>query len=165
MLALIFMGIHLGFYLSLNRVPLSQAFIGEPLQAALGNILAIFIEISLLSGVAVAYDQTLWRLFRHKAIKSAIIDKLATLAASPWNLFRINLFITAPTQWILGASCFLIAIAAVFPPGALTVEFRDHILPVLDRVPTLNISDWGNGSLTSFSSHALFLVTGDFAQK
>ena len=83
MLALVFMGIHLGFYLSLNRVPLSQAFIGEPLQAAVGNILAIFIEISLLSGVAVAYDQTLWRLFRRKAIKSAIIDKLATLAASP----------------------------------------------------------------------------------
>lgn len=159
------MGIRLGFYLCLNQVPVSQAGITEPLQAAFGNILAILVEVSLLSGISVAYDQALWRLFRRKPLKAFIIDKLATLVSSPWNLFRKDIIVSAPLEWSLSLLCFLIAIAAVFPPGALTVKSKPDILPETQWVPTLEISNWGNGSLDDFADHALFMITADFLQR
>ncbi|CAN9172654.1 unnamed protein product [Alternaria alternata] len=159
------MGIHLGFYLALNKVPVSQAVITEPLQAAFGNILAILVEISLLSGISVAYDQALWSLFRRKLLKAFIIDRLATLVFSPWNLFRKDMIVSAPLEWFLSLLCFLIAIAAVFPPGALTVKSEPFSLPEMQQIPTMNISYWGDGSLYDFASHALFMITADFEQR
>ncbi|RYN95413.1 hypothetical protein AA0119_g8739 [Alternaria tenuissima] len=159
------MGIHLSFYLALDKVPVSQAVITEPLQAAFGNILAILVEISLLSGISVAYDQALWRLFRRKPLKAFIIDKLATLVFSPWNLFRKDIIVSAPLEWFLSLLCFLIAIAAVFPPGALTVKSEPFVLPEMQHIPTMNISYWGDGSLDDFANHALFMITADFEQR
>jgi hypothetical protein len=159
------MGVHLGFYLSLHQKPLSRAVVSQPLQSALGNILAIFVEISLLSGITIAYNQSLWRLFRRKVLKAVVIDKLAMLVTSPWNLFRKDLITIAPKEWALGVSCFLIVIAAVFPPGALEVEFKDYVLPLLKPVPTLNISDWGDGSLPSFANRAFFMINTDAAMQ
>lgn len=159
------MGIHLAFYLSLNQVPISQARVTEPLQSAFGNILAILVEVSLLSGISVAFDQALWRLFRRKPLKAFIIDKLATLVSSPWNLFRKDIFVSAPLEWSLSLLCFLVAIAAVFPPGALTVTSKPDILPDMQRIPTLEISNWGDGSLDDFAKHALFMITADFEQR
>ncbi|CAN9133054.1 unnamed protein product [Alternaria alternata] len=159
------MGIHLGFYLSLNKVPASQAVITEPLQAAFGNILAILVEVSLLSGISVAYDQALWRLFHRKPLKAFIIDKLATLVSSPWNLFRKDIIVSAPLEWFLSLLRFLIAIAAVFPPGALTVKSKPFILPETQPIPTMDMSYWGDGSLDDFANHALFVITTDFEQR
>ncbi|KXH50216.1 hypothetical protein CSIM01_07440 [Colletotrichum simmondsii] len=86
--ALGFMATHMAFFILLNGQPVATSGFSQNLQAALANFLAIAVEICLLSGIAVAYDQTLWRLLRRKALRAYAIDKLVTLVLSPWNLFR-----------------------------------------------------------------------------
>ncbi|KAF1831057.1 hypothetical protein BDW02DRAFT_72192 [Decorospora gaudefroyi] len=159
LVALTFMGIHFGFVLYLDGKAETQTVFREELQSALSNVLAIFVEISLLSGISVAYDQSLWRLFRRKILKAITIDKLATLVTSPWNLFRKDVFVNAKKELVFGILCFLIPVAAVFPPGALTIDFDDFVLATSRSVPTMNITNWGNGSLQSFAEHSLFTMS------
>lgn len=155
------MAIHLAFFKLLDRKPVDQTHISQALSTALANILAIVVEIALIGGISVSSDQSLWRLFRRKSLKAGIIDKLATLATSPWNLVRWNLIAAAPLQWLLGLCCILVPIAVVFPPGALTVEFRNNVLHKEMKVPTIDLSNFGNGSLVDFSNHAVFTLNGD----
>ncbi|KAF6831402.1 hypothetical protein CMUS01_07361 [Colletotrichum musicola] len=153
------MGAHLGFFLALHDRPVERSgiFRSQSLQSALANFLAIAVEICLLSGIGVAYDQYLWGLFRKKALRAITIDKLVRLVSSPWNLVLADVISGAPGPWLIALVCLLVPIAVVFPPGALTVEFREGVLSIdLDNVPTMNLSDWGNGTIPDFSMHAFF---------
>ncbi|KAK6213516.1 hypothetical protein QIS74_09518 [Colletotrichum tabaci] len=157
-----FMIIHLVFFFSLHGKPVESSFVGQSLQSAIANFLAIAVEICLLSGLGVAYDQLLWRLFRKKALPAVTIDKLIRLATSPWNLPRPGIFLAAPEPWLVASLCLLVPLAIVFPPGALTVEYREAVQPVtLHDVPTMNISDWGNGTAHDLYHHALFEIPGE----
>lgn len=142
---------------------MDQTHISQALSTALANILAIVVEIALVSGISVSSDQSLWRLFRQKPLHAGTIDKLVTLTTSPWNLVRWRLIADAPLQWLLGLCCILVPIAVVFPPGALTVEYRDNVLHNETQVPTMDLSNFGNGSLIDFSNHAIFLPNGDLS--
>ncbi|KAK1449945.1 hypothetical protein CMEL01_07281 [Colletotrichum melonis] len=160
--ALGFMATHMAFFILLDGQPVATSGFSQNLQAALANFLAIAVEICLLSGIAVAYDQTLWRLLRRKALRAYTIDKLVTLVLSPWNLFRSELLTSAPELWLIAFLCFMIPVTVVFPPGALTVEFENAVLPVtLTNVPTLDISDWGNGSARDFMRLSLMEPDND----
>lgn len=161
-LALCFMSVHLAFFLLLHDRPVATSGFTQSLQAALANFLAIAVEICLLSGIGVAYDQVLWRLFRHKHLKAIAIDKLITLVTSPWNLLRPGLLFSASGPWIIAFMCFLLPVAVVFPPGAITVEFQESVLPVtLLNVPTMNISNWGNGTARDFFRHSFLEMDVD----
>ncbi|KXH27926.1 hypothetical protein CNYM01_04526 [Colletotrichum nymphaeae SA-01] len=162
LLALGFMATHMAFFILLDGQPVATSGFSQNLQAALANFLAIAVEICLLSGTAVAYDQTLWRLLRRKALRAYIIDKLVTLVLSPWNLFRLELLTSAPELWLIAFLCFMIPVTVVFPPGALTVEFENAVLPVtLTNVPTLDISNWGNGTARDFMRLSLMEPDND----
>lgn len=155
--ALGFMSVHLGFFLALDGQTVKLSRISQSLQSALANFLAIAVEICLLSGISVAYDQYLWRLFRRKSLRAVTIDKLIRLVSSPWNLVLADIVSGAPGPWLIALICLIIPVAVVFPPGALTVEFLEGVLPVgLNNVPTINLSDWGNGTVPDFSQHAFF---------
>ena len=155
------MSIHLVFFRVLDGRPTDTTIVSQGLQTAIANILAIVVEMSLLSGIAVAYNQSIWRLFRRKHLKAATIDKLMTLSAEPWNLVRNGLYKKAPLEWLLACSSVLVPIAAIFPPGALNVVFRNDAVSVTQSVPSLNISDWGDGTRKDFARLAVFTTNGD----
>ncbi|OHE92331.1 hypothetical protein CORC01_12393 [Colletotrichum orchidophilum] len=161
--ALGFMATHMAFFILLDGEPVETSGFNQNLQAALANFLAIAVEICLLSGIAVAYDQILWRLLRRKALEACTIDKLVTLVLSPWNLSRPGLLTSAPELWLIAFLCFMVPVTIVFPPGSLTVEFEDNVLTVtLPNVPTLNISNWGNGTWRDFLRLSLMEPDNDF---
>jgi hypothetical protein len=150
------MGIHLGFFCYLHDKPVNKT-ISQSLQSAIANLLAFVIGTALMSVIAVAYDQTIWRLFSSKFLKAKIIDQLVTLTSNPWNILHLELLREAPWQWTLVWCCIFVPIACNFPPGALTVINGQY--QVDQRVPTLNVSITGNGTFTDLSRHALFDTT------
>src|SRR6202012_3507822 len=109
------MGIHLGFFHYLHDTPVNET-ISQGLQSAFANLLAFVIGTALSSVIAVAYDQTIWRLFSSKFLMAKIIDKLVTLTSNPWNILRLELLREAPWQWTLVWCCILVPIACNFPP-------------------------------------------------
>lgn len=159
------MGLHLLMFKILDGKPVED-YISQALSTAFANILAIFVEVSLLGGIGVAYSQILWRLFRQKYLQVKTIDMLVTLVATPWNVFNPHLVLQVRElwlTWLVGLLCALIPIAAVFPPGALTVQFDNAAPLLMSNVATMNLSDYGNGTHRDFVEHALFEMNGDLS--
>lgn len=156
------MAIHFVFFHYLDGRQVDST-IGQGLQTAIANILAILVEMSLLGGIAIAYNQVLWRVLRKRFLRASLIDTLVTLASSPWNVFRLRMIFSEPVPWLIGLVCALTPIAAVFPPGALTVESMVAAPITLTNVPTMNLSDYGSGGYREFVEKSFFEMNGDLS--
>lgn len=154
---------HLVFFIRLDGQPVETSGVRQSISSALANFLALLAEMFLSAGIAVAYDNLAKRSLDRKALPARTADTLLGLPDSPWNLFRLSMLRHAgPVKWLIGLMCFLIPVAAMFPPGALTVEFRNSVRPtVLRDVPTMNISDIGDLTHRSYMDHMLYTSAAD----
>ena len=158
------MAIHLAIFSWQNGRPVHKT-IPQNLSTALANILAILAEISLLGGLGIAYEQIV-HTFSQKTPVIGLEDILRTLNSSPWNLVRPKVLVwilKVKELWLVSLLCAGIPFAAVFPPGALTVEFENAVPTTLRNVPTMNISDYGNGTRQSFLEKSLFEMNVDLS--
>ncbi|RBR15624.1 uncharacterized protein FIESC28_07265 [Fusarium coffeatum] len=164
LVSLFVMVLHWVFFDQLNNRPVDET-IPQNLSSALANFLAILAEIALLGGLGIAYEQILRNVWKKRPV-FGLEEVLGTLNSSPWNLFRRKVFrwISKVRElWIVSLLCAGIPFAIVFPPGALTVEFENSVITTLRNVPTMNISDYGNGTYGSFVEKSLFEMNGDFS--
>lgn len=146
-------------FVQLDGQPVATSGISQSIAGALANFLALIAEIFLVTGICIAFNQIVWRSLRgHDTLSVGTIDTLLGLPGAPWDLVRPSMLRHAgPVKWLIGLSCILIPIAAMFPAGALTVEFENSVRPtVLRDVATMNISDIGDLSYRSFISRLLF---------
>ncbi|KAI8648047.1 hypothetical protein NCS56_01536200 [Fusarium sp. Ph1] len=158
-----FFGGHLAFFLWLDEKPVKQT-LSQGRQSAAANIFAVFVDISLIGGLGVAYNQILWRLLRQKAFPARVIDKLVHLPGSPWEFISCSMLrqlVHIKRVLIIALLCVGIPFALVFPPGAVSAEFQNQLKETLHNVKTMNISDYGNGTVQQFVEHSLFEVNGD----
>ena len=86
-----------------------------------------------------AFDQQLWYTFRKNSIKAHYIDSLFSLPANLLQSFNVRLFNVAPIPWTLATICWLIPLAAIFPPGALEVVGDLTDIEAIANVPTLDV--------------------------
>ncbi|KAM0429227.1 hypothetical protein ACHAPT_006441 [Fusarium lateritium] len=157
------MVVHWDFFRRIDNKPVDKT-LSQGRQAAVANILAIFVEVSLLGGIGIAYNQILWRLLRKKALQARVIDKLVHLSGSPWDLVHwrvVRHLWHIKRVWVIGLLCAAIPFAAVFPPGAVSTEFGNQLPKTLHNVKTMNISDYGNGTIRQLVEHSLFELNGD----
>ncbi|KAI8723113.1 hypothetical protein NCS52_00166300 [Fusarium sp. LHS14.1] len=154
---------HLFFFQYLDG-ELADDPIPQSIQAALGNVFAVFVDICLLGGLGVAYNQILWSLLRKKPFQAQIIDKLIHLPGNPWDLFHRKI-LHRPyrlwTVWITTFLCATIPFWLIFPPGCVETKFLNKNETTFHDVKTMNISDYGNGTIRQFVEHSLFEVNGD----
>ena len=151
------------FCYRLDKKPVSRT-ISQELSTAIANFLALFFGLFLIAGISVAYDEILWSRLRRKPLRAAETNNLISLISKPWNLFLWPAHIRrAPLAYLTAFIAAGIPFAAVFPPGALTTEFRNVVPVTLRDVPTMNISDYGNGTYLDFMDHSLFEMNGDFS--
>ncbi|KAL4785694.1 hypothetical protein BJX76DRAFT_324040 [Aspergillus varians] len=163
LLAVVFFAIHTGFVCWLDHKAVKKT-INQEWSATISNILAIFFETFLLAGIGIAYDQILWRVFRRRSLRAAEIDSLASLVSTPWDLaFWYKHLGRAPLAYIVAGLAAGIPFAAMFPPAALTTEFRNVVDGTLSNVPTMNISDYGSGNYRNFVEHSFFEMNGDLS--
>lgn len=153
---------HLVLFIKLDGQPVDDSGLDQNIQGFIANILALVAELMLLAGIGIAYTQVLWRSFRQRPLRASTIDSLMSLPGTPWDLFRPEVMRHARGIWLIGFACLLMPIAAMFPPGALTVEFQNSVSPrMLRNVPTMNISELGDGSVKAFSDYRLWTGTSD----
>ncbi|CAG7562060.1 unnamed protein product [Fusarium equiseti] len=158
--SLAFMAIHFFIFNWQNGKPVDET-IPQNLSTALANILAIMAEIAILGALGVAYEQIL-HTFSQKRPVIGLEDILRTLNSSPWNLMRpkvIVWIIKVRELWLVSLLCAGIPFAIVFPPGALTIGFENAVSRTLYHVPTMNISDYGNGTFQAFLGNYLIDMT------
>jgi hypothetical protein len=159
-----FMALHLVLVTQLHGRAVEMTRIPQSIATVMGNFLALVAELMLMSGVGVAYEQILWRQFQKKSLASFVMDTLVSLPGSPWNLGDLKVIRSAWVPWLISLGCIMMPLAAMFPPGTLTVEFQNFVLPATHMsVPTMNITDWGFGDYRHFMVRSLFDVDADLS--
>lgn len=157
-----FMAAHLALILHLNNRAVANTRIPQSIATALGNFLALIAELMLMSGLAVAYEQILWRQFQQKSLAAFVRETLVGLPGAPWHLIKLQVIRNAWLPWLISLGCIMMPLAGMFPPGTLTIEFRNSVVPSTHpHVPTMNISDWGFGDFNALMEHSLFDMDAD----
>ena len=63
--------------------------------------------------------------------------------------------------WVTTLLCVMIPFVLIFPPGCVETKFLNKLETTLHDVKTMNISDYGNGTVHQFIEHLLFEMLGD----
>lgn len=121
--------------------------------------LAFIFKACITYSLLIAFSQRLWLTYREKPLKGAYIDTLFSTPTNLYSLLNINVIRLAPITWTMALICWLTPLAAVFPPGALSVAgvLRNSTEEVL--VPTFNASA-NTSSLIGWDGNAEDCYTG-----
>ncbi|RSL74372.1 hypothetical protein CEP53_000263 [Fusarium sp. AF-6] len=138
-----FMGGHLRFFAWLNHKPIEDTLPQGP-QAAVSNIFAVLVDIFLLGGL---------RLLSKQMTPEQSANK-------PAHLSGRKIFSKTLHNRLVSFVCLGIPFALIFPPGAVTTESA-LLKQTLPNVKTMNISDYGNGTIQQFVEYSLFEMNGD----
>ena len=133
-------------YLNNRRVGIDTA-IPQSWVTSISLVLANSFRLSVCFCIGVAFTQHLWRTVRVKSMSVGNLDQLHYLRNDITALFSTSLIRLSPTLVAMGCLGWLISIAAIFPPGAITVTSK-LFDQVSDRsVPSFNSTYQGNGTV------------------
>ena len=121
----------------------------------IATALAFLFKACVVSAVLIAYDQQLWHTFRRKSLKGSQINSLFAIPYSPFQLLDPRHVMKATLPWSLALLCWLIPLAAVFPPGSIEVVGHLRSDPSADLdAPSLNMQQDTTDVIAGFTGFA-----------
>jgi hypothetical protein len=120
--------------------------IRQSFVTTLSLLLITAFRISILGSVGLCFAQHLWHVLRQTALPIFRIEQLFTIRSNPLLMGNPKIFWTAPLLFSMAVYIWFIELAAVYPPGALTVvsqpyaSTRDTNLAVVNQ-PIKDIVD------------------------
>lgn len=91
----------------------------------------------ITGSVALSFAQHLWWQLRRKAFSIKRIEQLFNLRSNPFELTRLRGFFASPTLFIMAVFMWLVPLAVIYPPSALTVSSRAYTTNKELEVPIL----------------------------
>ncbi|KAF2708845.1 hypothetical protein K504DRAFT_477276 [Pleomassaria siparia CBS 279.74] len=140
---------HHFFYVHLNGRPANN----QLLMIRYGTALAFFVKSTLAGCVIMCYRQRIWHTFRTKAMTMAAIDGLFSATEDPTQFWNWEMIWNGKLATVMAASSWLIPIASIFSPAALTSESREMLGPNNCTVASFN---FGHESLYDFRNISSF---------
>ncbi|KAF1843229.1 uncharacterized protein K460DRAFT_407592 [Cucurbitaria berberidis CBS 394.84] len=139
---------HYGFFHSLDKTLTQHRRIRQSHVTTISLVLTTVFKACIVGAVALSFAQHLWRNLREEAHTIGRIEQLFSLRSNPFELTRLRASWEAPLLFSMAIFTWLIPLAVIYPPSALTVSFRaystnkDLYVPVLYPLnPSSNLSD------------------------
>ncbi|KAE9378213.1 hypothetical protein N431DRAFT_435384 [Stipitochalara longipes BDJ] len=138
-------GHHL-FYTHLNGKPVGapehvvMGVTRQQLNLTLGTLFAFLVHAFLSVAVTTSYTQLVWRAIKKQGTTLSTIDTIFHVVSNFWSLMFLSTWFKYPLLFLVGLTVWLIPIASVITPAALTVAVAPTI-PVLSqmiRVPSVD---------------------------
>jgi hypothetical protein len=95
------------------------ARISQSYATAVSLLLVTLFKASLLGCVGVCSAQYLWRVLRGNPIAVSTVESLFQMRHNPLELFNYRVIMTG--SFLLAAFTWIVPLAAIYPPGALTI--------------------------------------------
>lgn len=95
------------------------ARISQSYATAISLLLVTLFRASLLGCVGVCSAQYLWRVLRGKPIAVSTVESLFQMRHNPLELFNHRVILTG--SFLLAAFTWIVPLAAIYPPGAMTI--------------------------------------------
>lgn len=91
----------------------------------------------MVAAVGLSFAQHLWRCLRQKSLAISRIEQLFCLRSNPFELTRARAAIDVPFLFAMAIFVWLIPIAVIYPPSALTVNSQPYSVTRDLNLPTL----------------------------
>lgn len=149
--------LHMGMFIHLDgRAIDSKETPSQTYVAAASTFLVNLFGTTLGIAVGAAFTQYMWRQFRTTPMTVAAIETVYSVRGAPLFLLKGSVWLVAPVLFSMALVILLLAIARIFPPGAITVVSRDLERLGNYTVPTFKGDFVGDAS----SKDAQSLATG-----
>ncbi|KAF1842004.1 uncharacterized protein K460DRAFT_409441 [Cucurbitaria berberidis CBS 394.84] len=93
---------------------------------AISLLITTAFKACLISTIGMSFAQHLWRILRQKPLRVSRIEQLFKIRSNPLELMGLKAIGDAPVLFLMALSVWLIPIAAIYPPSALTVTSRPY---------------------------------------
>jgi hypothetical protein len=96
----------------------------------------------LVASIGTCYTQYLWTAFRKRVHKVGLIEDLFQIQSNAFRLANHHLFTQTPILAAVAVFCWMVPIATIYPPGALTVELEAKTFDTLFNVSVFHKKDF-----------------------
>ncbi|KAH7380144.1 hypothetical protein BKA66DRAFT_609988 [Pyrenochaeta sp. MPI-SDFR-AT-0127] len=117
---------HFLFFRVLDGTSAEHRQIEQSQVTAISLLITLAFKACLITAVGVSFTQHLWHVVRSKPLRVARIEQLFCLRSNPLEFARVRVILDAPLLFLMGLSVWLIPIAVIYPPSALTVVSRPY---------------------------------------
>lgn len=137
-----------------------RAYLTQRHVTWLSLLLVAVFRASLCASLAIAFTQRMWRVLRRKALPVSSIESLHGIRFNPLLLGYWRVLSATPLLYGMAVVIWLLTVAVLFPPSALTITLRSFENKESLLVPTfdaeygreVNIDDTGTSSLSTWNS-------------
>jgi hypothetical protein len=110
-------------------------------------LLVTIFKSTLLGSVGLSFAQHLWNILRQRAVPVSVIDTMFSMRSNPFELLNFRTIRPAPVLFFTAVYMWLVPLAVIYPPGALTVTSQLHQFIETVEVPTFNTPRGINDSM------------------
>jgi hypothetical protein len=113
--------------------------------------------LSLFGSIGLCFAQHLWRVLRQEALPLYRIEQLFTVRSKALVLTNAGVFWTAPLLFSMAVYLWLLEVAVVYPPGALTVVTQSLTstnnlnMAVVNKPVPIALDPFANNSASEYS--------------
>jgi hypothetical protein len=120
--------LHYFLFRQLHGTPASGNFtlLPQSWTTTVSLALVTFFKALLLGSTSICSIQYLWRVLRDEPLPLSTIERLFQLRHDPLQLFDRRIFLSWPS--LIAMYAWLVPLAAIYPPGALTVTANPHLM-------------------------------------
>ncbi|KAJ8119064.1 hypothetical protein OPT61_g81 [Boeremia exigua] len=97
---------------------------------------------ALVASVGVCYTQYLWATLRDRVLKIGLVEDLFQIQTNAFHLMSPNLYIRTPLLAAVAVFCWIVPLATIYPPSALSVELRSLWIPTEFNVSTFHVQNY-----------------------
>jgi len=138
-------GHHL-FYVYLDGKQVSQVKIPQAWVIRVGTAFAYLFKASLVAAVGIAFCQRFWYSARRSSLQIRSLDAMFGVLINPLKFFNADLLLRTKVLFIMAVIAWILPIAAIFSPGAMTGFHR--VRSVVISSPATQISMYPVPTLT-----------------
>jgi hypothetical protein len=128
LIALLCSLLHYFLFYQLHGTPASGHFtlLPQSWTTTISLALNTFFKALLLGSTSICSIQYLWRVLRSEPLPVSTIEGLFQLRRDPLQLFHRRIFLSWSS--LIAMYAWLVPLAAIYPPGALTVAANPHLM-------------------------------------
>jgi len=115
--------LHYFFFRLIDGKELTSAFaLGQSQVSILSLLLVTAFRATIVAILGICFAQYLWYLLRRKCLQVSLIEDLFQIRSNIWGLFNHKLVRQAPIFFLVATMSWLVPLATINPPAALTIQ-------------------------------------------
>ncbi|OAL47288.1 hypothetical protein IQ07DRAFT_623588 [Pyrenochaeta sp. DS3sAY3a] len=124
-------------FVYLNDTPTNHRHIQQAYVTNISLLIVTTFKGCVVAAVGLAFTQHLWLVLRRQTLPVRHIEQLFSIRSNPAQLTKLRAINNTPILFFMALYVWLVPIATIYPPSALTVASRPYNLTTDANVPIL----------------------------